>query len=63
MSLRRSSPYSVMVAAGREGEDGTPALVSATCKQTRALAQTPQGDMAPEARGRLALLPPGPKDL
>ena len=29
-------PYSVMVAAGREGEDGTPTLVSATCKQTRA---------------------------
>lgn len=57
-------PYSVMVAAGREGEDGTPALVSATCKQTRALAQTPRwGDMAPKARGRPALPPPSPKDL
>ena len=36
-------PYSVMVAAGREGEDGTPALVSATCKQTHAHDQTPRG--------------------
>lgn len=56
-------PYSVMVAAGREGEDGTPALVSATCKQTRALAQTPRGghgSSGPRAPGTAAARPQGP---